>query len=75
MIHAAVIAASGAVDRGVVTRSDLSGFNWSAVPTVLVEMGFMSNASEDRALNTDAYQDKLARGLADGIVEYLRSRQ
>ena len=75
MIHAAVVAASGAIDRGVVTRSDLSGFNWSNVPTVLVEMGFMSNAAEDRALNTDAYQDKLARGLADGIVEYLRSRQ
>lgn len=74
IIHAAVLGATGATDRGVVTRSDLSGFNWAEVPTVLVEMGFMSNATEDRALNTDAYQTKLARGLADGIVQYLRSR-
>ena len=74
LIHAAAITATGAADRGVVTRSDLSGFNWSTVPTVLVEMGFMSNSAEDRELNNAAYQEKLARGLADGVVEYLRSK-
>lgn len=74
LIHAAAIATTGAADRGVVTRSDLAGFNWSTVPTVLVEMGFMSNSAEDRVLNDVTYQEKLARGLADGVVEYLRSK-
>ena len=68
------LAATGARDAGVVQRSDLSGFNWSKVPTVLVEMGFMSNRSEDRALTTGSYQQKIASGLANGVVEYLKSR-
>jgi len=71
IVHKAVIASTGAKDRGVVNRSDLSGFNWAKVPTILIEMGFMSNAAEDRKLSTDAYQRKLADGMADGIVEYL----
>ena len=74
LIHAAALAASGAADRGVVQRSDLSGFNWSKVPTVLVEMGFMSNPAEDRKLGTSAYQQELAVGMGTGIVEYLKTR-
>lgn len=71
IVHKAVIRSTGAKDRGVISRSDLSGFNWSEVPTVLVEMGFMSNPDEDRKLDSDEYQDKLAEGMADGIVDYL----
>ena len=74
LIHAAALAATGAADRGVVQRSDLSGFNWSKVPTVLVEMGFMSNPAEDRKLGTPAYQQTLAEGMGTGIVEYLKTR-
>ncbi len=74
LVHEAVIAATGATDRGIVGRSDMSGFNWSKVPTVLVEMGFMSNSAEDRLLNTPSYQQKLAEGLARGIEEYLRTQ-
>ena len=73
-INNAVIAATGAKNRGVVKRSDLSGFNWSTVPTVLVEMGFLSNVAEDKLLATSAYQTKLATGLAAGITAYLQSR-
>lgn len=73
-VHPAVIAATGAQDRGVVDRGDLSGFNWAKVPTVLVEMGFLSNPAEDRKLATAAYQEKLATGLANGIENYLKSK-
>ncbi len=73
LVHKAVIRSTGASDRGVVPRSDLAGFNWSKVPTVLVEMGFMSNAAEDKKLGTAEYQQKLAMGMADGIVEYLKT--
>ena len=73
-VHRAAIAATGAGDRGIVSRGDLSGFNWSKVPTILPEMGFLSNPAEDRKLNTPAYQEQLANGMADGIVQYLKSR-
>jgi N-acetylmuramoyl-L-alanine amidase len=66
-----VIAATGAVSRGAVPRTDLSGFNWSEVPTILVEMGFMSNPREDELLSDPDYVGRMAQGLATGINKYL----
>lgn len=60
--------ATGAKSRGIIERNDLTGFNWSKVPVVLVEMGFLSNAEEDRLLNTAGYQGKIADGIANAIV-------
>lgn len=62
----------GMKNRGVVPRADMTGFNWSKVPVVLVEMGFMSNPNEDKLLSQDAYQEKLAQGLGNGIIEALK---
>ena len=73
LVHASLLAATGARDRGVVQRADLAGFNWSRVPTVLLEMGFMTNPREDRLLAGDEYQTRLAGGIADGTVRYLQS--
>jgi N-acetylmuramoyl-L-alanine amidase len=73
-VHDAVIASTGAASRGVVSRNDLSGFNWSKVPAVLVETGFLSNPVEDRLLASPHYQDKLAEGMASGILKYLKGR-
>ena len=69
-VRAATLAATGAKDRGITPRSDMSGFNWSTVPSVIVEMGVMTNAAEDRRLSTAAYQQKLAVGMAAGIARF-----
>lgn len=69
-----MIAATGAASRGTIARDDLSGFNWSTVPTVLVEMGFMTNPEEDRRLSDPTYQIKLAEGMAAGIDSYFAER-
>ncbi|PLT36030.1 N-acetylmuramoyl-L-alanine amidase [Bacillus sp. V5-8f] len=57
---------------GLTPRTDLTGFNWSKTPTVLVELGFMSNPTEDRKMATSAYQAKLVQGMANGISKYLK---
>ena len=72
-IHAAAIKATGAKSRGIVKTASMSGFNWSKVPAVIVEMGVMSNAAEDRKLASAAYQEKLASGISNGVVKYLNS--
>lgn len=59
----------GMKNNGVITRSDLTGFNWSKVPVVLIEMGFLSNKYEDKLLATESYQDKLANALYKGVEE------
>ena len=64
-------AALGFPDRGVQERSDFTGFNWADVPVILVEMGFMTNRTEDRLLATAAYQRRAALGLCRGTLRYL----
>ncbi len=65
-----LIAATGAQDRGIDARSDMTGFNWSNVPVILPEIGFMTNPAEDRLLETAAYQDKIVQGLTKAILAF-----
>lgn len=44
-----------------------------AVPAVLVECGFLSNALEEAKLNEASYQVALAQMIADGVKEFLRT--
>ncbi|ACA54114.1 N-acetylmuramoyl-L-alanine amidase [Clostridium botulinum] len=62
-----MVASANMNNRGVVEREDMTGFNWSKVPVVLVEMGFLSNAEEDKLLNNEEYRIKIVQGLTEGI--------
>ena len=62
----------GITNRGV-RRRDLRVLVRSACPAVLVEMGFMTNPAEARALTSPAHQDRIARALADAIVATLEA--
>jgi N-acetylmuramoyl-L-alanine amidase len=70
-VQAAVVSATGALDRGIVQRSDLTGFNWADVPVVLVETGYMTNPTESRRLKTPSYQERVALGLTRGVATFL----
>ncbi len=63
--------ALGFPDRGLQERPDFTGFNWANVPAILVEMGFMTNPTEDRLLARPAYQQRAARGLCRGTLVFL----
>jgi N-acetylmuramoyl-L-alanine amidase len=67
----AMLSATGAREDGIYRRDNYTGLNWSAVPSVLVEMGFMSNPEEDALLNSAEYQDKLVNGMVNGIKNYM----
>jgi N-acetylmuramoyl-L-alanine amidase len=41
------------------------------IPSILVETAFISNPEEERRLNDEAYQDRLARAILGGIKRYL----
>ena len=63
----------GAKRIGIAGRSDLSGFNYSRVPTVMIECGYLSNRMEDAQMAETSYRTKLANGIAAGVMAYLRS--
>jgi len=71
LVQRELIKATGARNRGLDERSDLTGFNWSDVPVVLPEIGYMTNPTEDRLLATDAYRDKIVHGLVEAILQFL----
>lgn len=62
--------ATGFAKRGVIARDDMTGMNWSEVPVTILEMGFMSNESDDRAMRDDTMQNNMVQGIANGIDAY-----
>ncbi len=67
----AMVEATGAESDGIFRRDTYTGLNWSEVPSILVEMGFMTNEEEDHKLNDPAYQDQLVEGMVEGVCAYM----
>ena len=67
------VKATGCKKEYVWERDDMSGNNWSKVPTTLIEMGYMTNAAEDRKMQNADYQKKMVSGIASGIDQYFNS--
>ncbi len=65
-VHTSLISETGAVNRGV-RRDTFAVLRETAIPAILVELGFMSNPSDLQKIKEDAYQTKLANALAQGI--------
>ena len=60
--------------NGLFFRNDLSGFNWSKVPVILPEIGFMTNPEEDKKLSDEVYLTHVMELLASGIEEYVKEK-
>ena len=63
-----MVEATGAGEDGVFRRDEYSGLNWSTVPSILVEMGYLTNKNEDKRLNDSDYQKKLVDGMVRGVA-------
>lgn len=62
--------ATGLANKGVISADNMTGTNWSTVPVAILEMGFMSNESDDMYITDTSHHKTMAKGIADGIDEY-----
>ncbi len=73
LIHGSLVKATGTKNRGV-RQAPFRVLAGTAVPAVLLELGFLSNRSEARKLVRPKMQQAIAGAIASAIVKFDNSR-
>ena len=74
VVQRVVCGATRAENRGIKAR-DYAVVARAACPAVLVECGFITSSSESVRLKQAGYRDKVADGIARGVVLFLQTRE
>ncbi|MBR6728768.1 MAG: N-acetylmuramoyl-L-alanine amidase [Clostridia bacterium] len=60
---------TGAYSRGVKDGKELAVINSTKMPATLIEIGFISNPEECEKMMQEAYRQKLAQAVCDGVLK------
>ena len=71
-LQRALIQETGAADRGL-KRARFAVLRETAVPAVLLELGFLTSPSEGARIQQSAYRAKLTDGIVNGILQYQKT--
>ena len=61
---------TGFINMGIQEVDNMTGLNWSKIPVMILEMGYMTNEQDDYAMEDAKMQSSMVKGIADGIDEY-----
>ena len=73
LISDTLVETSGTGSRGV-RKARLSLFRELEMPGILIELGFLTNQADTALLVDDAYQQKMAEGIAAGLAPFVKTR-
>jgi N-acetylmuramoyl-L-alanine amidase len=73
IVHNRILQNLDVRDRGV-RRARFYVLRKSSMPSILVETGFVTGRDDAARLRTASYQNQMAEAIAQGILQYLRSR-
>lgn len=74
LVQKNVILQTNARDREART-ANYAVISKTEMPAALIEIGFLSDTEECALLQEEDYQDKIAAGIAEGIIDYLNEQQ
>lgn len=66
----AYCAATGLSNQGIQQNDTMTGINWSKIPVMILEMGFMTNEGDDLKMADSNFRILMVQGIADGIDQY-----
>jgi N-acetylmuramoyl-L-alanine amidase len=70
-MHAALVPATGLKDNGVRSKN-LHVTRETTMPAALLEIGYLSNKTDNAALWSEDFQNRVAQGIATGLLQYLK---
>ena len=62
---------TGLSNDGVIYADDMTGINFSEIPVTILELGYMSNESDDLYMTSEENENDMVQGIADGLDLYL----
>lgn len=73
IVHSKILQSLNIRDRNV-RKARFYVLRKTSMPSILVETGFLTGREDAAKLRTTAYQNRMADAIAQGILQYLRSR-
>jgi N-acetylmuramoyl-L-alanine amidase len=73
IVHSKILQSLNVRDRKV-RKARFYVLRKTSMPSILVETGFLTGRDDVAKLRTSAYQNQMAEAIAQGILQYLKSR-
>jgi len=61
----------GTINRGIISRPELAVLRHSKMPSIIAEIGYMTNSKERQRINSSSFKQKSAEALCSAIVKTL----
>ncbi len=69
-LHSRLLSQLGLTDRGISSEQAYVAVRETTMPSVLVEVGYLSNPGDEALLSTEAFRGKVAAAIRDGLIDY-----